>query len=402
VACGFTPIFGINNYNIFSLVVKLASFQTILALAVWFDWEIKSFDFNSTYLNGEPEEDEEIYMQVLPGYENQGEHSIKRLKKLLYGLKQARWKWYDALLCVLADLGFHTSQVDPGLFYTWYKGHILTLVVHVNNCIFTGSSPCLLNEYKVQFHAHYVLTDLGPVSWLLGIKVTQDHLTWSISLSQSSYINSILAWFALANMKAQSTPMVPGAVFSCSNSPSSPNNIIPIKKVPYREAIGSLIYTSIATRPNISFAVSMLSQFLDNPDDAHWIGVKRIFCYLAGRWDVELTYGATGFLDLLPPSSLCLHLLIALPLPLPHPLSGQRWLPLLPLLPANLLSPLLCLRPVMDRMVLRNFHCSIYLISSMPIGSSIGTISLRMSSLLRKARQDSLFGLTFSPLSTPT
>ena len=57
-------------------------------------------------------------MQVLPGYENQGEHSTKRLKKLLYGLKQARWKWYDALLCVLADLGFHTSQVDPGLFYT--------------------------------------------------------------------------------------------------------------------------------------------------------------------------------------------------------------------------------------------------------------------------------------------
>jgi hypothetical protein len=117
---------------------------------------------------------------------------------------------------------------------------------------------------------------------------------------------------------------------------------------------------------------------------------------VCGRDDV------TGLLDLLPPSSLCLRLLITLPLPLPCPLSGQRWLPLPPLLPANLLNPLLCLRPVMDRMVLQNFHCLVSSISSMPNGSSTGTISSQTSSLLRKARQDSSFGLTFSPLSTHT
>jgi len=117
VARGFTQIFSVDYYNMFSPVVKLASFRTVLALAARFDWEIKLFDFNGAYLNGELDEDEEIYMQAPPGYENQGEHFVKRLKKSLYGLKQAGQKWYDALSRVLTNLGFHTSQVDPRLFY---------------------------------------------------------------------------------------------------------------------------------------------------------------------------------------------------------------------------------------------------------------------------------------------
>jgi len=193
VACGFTQIFGVDYYNTFSPVTKLASFCSILALAVQFDWDIKSFDFNGAYLNGKLDEDEEIYMQAPPGYEGQGEHSVKRLKKSLYGLKQAGQKWYDALSCALVDLGFCTSQADPGVFYMRYREHILILIVHVNDCIFTGSSPELLEQFKAQFHACYALTDLGPVSWLLGIKITRDHSTCSISLSQSSYIDNILA-----------------------------------------------------------------------------------------------------------------------------------------------------------------------------------------------------------------
>src|SRR6266850_2420191 len=138
VARGFTQIFGVDYYNTFSPIAKLASFRSVLALAAWFDWDIKSFDFNGAYLNGELDEDEEIYMQAPSEYEGQGEHSIKRLKKLLYGLKQARQKWYDALSCALVDLGFHTSQADPGVFYMQYGEHILILIIHIDNCIFTG------------------------------------------------------------------------------------------------------------------------------------------------------------------------------------------------------------------------------------------------------------------------
>jgi len=99
MACGFTQIFGVNYYNTFLPVAKLASFHSVLALAARFDWDIKSFDFNSAYLNSKLDEDEEIYMQAPPRYEGQGEHSIKRLKKSLYGVKLP---W--ALLLDVSDL----------------------------------------------------------------------------------------------------------------------------------------------------------------------------------------------------------------------------------------------------------------------------------------------------------
>jgi len=126
---------------------------------------------------------------------------------------------------------------------------------------------------------------------MLGIKITRDRAARTISLSQASYIDSILARFALANAKPYGSPMVPGLVYSTDHSPTSPNEAARMKKTPYREAIGSLMYAAIATRPDIAFAVSALSQFLSNLGVAHWEAVKRVFRYLAGTKTFELMYG---------------------------------------------------------------------------------------------------------------
>ena len=75
-----------------------------------------------------------------------------------------------------------------------------------------------------------------------------------------------------------------------------------MKNVPYREAVGSLMYASMGTRPDITFAVSTVAQFLENPGAAHWEAVKHIFRYLKGTRDMKLTYGdeekdLQGFVD---------------------------------------------------------------------------------------------------------
>ena len=203
-------------------MAKLSSFRTILTLAVRYDWEIESFNFNGAYLNGKLDENEEIYMQGPLGYKSQDKDTIKRLQKSLYGLKQAGRKWYDMLAHVLADLGFRVIQADLGVFYKHQEDHILILVVHVNDCIFTGTSPSLITEYKQKFHKHYALTNLGPISWLLGIQITHNCSEHTISLSQSTYIKSILKCFALTDAKAYSMPMVLGAIYSWNDSPSDP------------------------------------------------------------------------------------------------------------------------------------------------------------------------------------
>ena len=243
------------------------------------------------YLNGTLNDDEEIYMQEPPGYETQGEHSVKRLHKSLYGLKQAGRKWYEALSRALADLGFRASSADPGVFLAKVDKDILILAIHVDDCILTGTSPELIAEYKHKFNTCYTLTDLGPVHWFLGIKITRDRSARTISLSQTSYIDSILSRFSLSDTKPYGTPMIPGATYSQNDCPSDAAEAARMQKTPYHEAIGSLMYASVATRPDITHAVSALSRFLDNPGSIHWEAVKRVFRYLAGTKDFALTYG---------------------------------------------------------------------------------------------------------------
>ena len=96
--------------------------------------------------------------------------------------------------------------------------------------------------------------------------------------------------------------MTPGALYSKKDSPSTPDEVTRMKNTPYREAIGSLMYAAVATRPDIAYAVSTLSQFLNNPGVLHWEATKRVFRYLAGTKDYELTYGGErhdleGFTD---------------------------------------------------------------------------------------------------------
>ena len=167
-------VYGEDYLDTFSPVAKLSSFRTILAFATQYDWDIETFDFNGAYLNGDLNQDEEIYMQPPPGYESAGEGMVMRLHKSLYGLKQAGRRWYDTLARVLADLGFRVSQADPGVFQAQVEGDTLILAIHVDDCMFTGSSSNLVATYKKKIHAIYPLTDLGPIHWLLGIKITQD------------------------------------------------------------------------------------------------------------------------------------------------------------------------------------------------------------------------------------
>ena len=302
VARGFTQIYGVDYFDTYSPVAKMASFRAILAIAARHDWDIESFDFNGAYLNGTLNDDEEIYMKEPPGYETQGEHSVKRLHKSLYGLKQAGRKWYEALSRALADLGFRASSADPGVFLAKIDKHTLILAIHVDDCALTGSSPELIAGYKHKFNDCYTLTDLGPIHWFLGIKITRDRAARTISLSQTSYIDSILARFGLSDAQPYGTPMIPGINYSREECPSDATEAARMEKTPYREAIGSLMYASVATRPDITHAVSALSRFLDNPGSIHWEAVKRVFRYLAGTRTLALTYGAerhdlTGYTD---------------------------------------------------------------------------------------------------------
>jgi hypothetical protein len=245
----------VDYFDTFSPVTKLSSFHTILAIAACNDWNADTFNFNSTYLNSELDKNEEIYMKPPPGYTDEGER-VKHLLKSLYGLKQAGHKWYDTLSRALTDLGFQVNNADPGVFSSHDNNDTTTLAIHVDDCLITGSSPKLITDYKYELNEHYPLTDLGPVHWLLGIKIMHNCQAHTISLSQTSYINTILSRFSLSNAKPVVTPITPGTILSKADCPSDDTEQTQMKKTPYCKAVGSLMYTSVASCPDITFAVS--------------------------------------------------------------------------------------------------------------------------------------------------
>jgi hypothetical protein len=217
----------------FAPVAKLASLRTIIATAAREDWPIEVFDFNSAFLNGEL--DEEIFMQLPPNLAGfDARFFVAKLRKAIYGLKQAGRTWYQALYKALTDLGFKRAEYDHGVFYARTTAGVIILAIHVDDCTITGTTQKLLNHYKVLINARYEMTDLGPISWLLGIKVTRDRKNRTITLSQKSYIDAILARFNFTDAKPLSIPMDPNVAFSKDQCPTTADEIARMRRIPYR------------------------------------------------------------------------------------------------------------------------------------------------------------------------
>lgn len=293
VAKGFTQIHGVDYYETYAPVARFASFRLLLALAARNGWTADIIDFDSAYLNSRLGPNEQVYLEQPPSYATRDSRVwVWRLHKTLYGLKQGAKNWYDALCKALTDLGFVRTDADHGVFVK--KEGSLTMIiiaVHVDDCLLVGNSAKAIAEFKKNMNKIFKLTDLGPVNWLLGIKVTRDLTNRTISLSQHAYIESIITRFNFNDLKPSSIPMDPNAPLSKSQSPSKMSDVAKMQQIPFREAVGSLMYAAMGTRPDIAFAVSTVAQYSENPGWAHWEAVKRIFRYLLGTQKLELVYG---------------------------------------------------------------------------------------------------------------
>ena len=290
VAQGYTQVPGIDYHDTFAPVAKLTSNSIVLALAARNDWEIQQMDVKDAYLNAPL--DEEIYIQQPDGFSQEGkELHVCLLQKSLYGLKQASRLWYERLREALVRFGFTRCQVEHCVFYKHKDGHLAIIVVAVDDLTLTASSVALMHATKAQLKTKFNMTDDGDIHWLLGIKITHDRNARTISLSQKSYIDSMLSRYHLNRAKLVSIPMESGLKLSIKQCPHMPEEIERMKRVPYKEGIGSLLYAALATRPDIAFASSILGQFAQNPGRIHWEALKRIMRYLKGTSELELVLG---------------------------------------------------------------------------------------------------------------
>lgn len=174
VARGFIQQLSVNYNDIYAPIMWLASIQLILAIAARQDWEVDVFHFHSMFLNSKLDEDEDIYMELPPGFDKQGRDLVVKLWVALYGSKQGALKWYQWLSKKLATLGLKRMEADWGVFVTLIGTHILILASHIDDCTVTGSLRRLVRDFQAEIGSCFRITDLGPISWLPGMKATCD------------------------------------------------------------------------------------------------------------------------------------------------------------------------------------------------------------------------------------
>jgi transposase InsO family protein len=293
LAKGFTQVQGVDYFETFSPTAKLSSLRTILSIAARFDWDIKVFDYSAAFLNGEFTPDEEIYMEQPPHYTNGNSQEVIRLQRTIYGLKQSSRKWYEKLTSSLGTLGIYPLRSDHAVYRMIRGNDIVIIAIHIDDSTITGNSPKLIDEVQEEIARMFKITMLGPISWLLGMEVTRDRGKRTLTLSQTTYIDSLLRKFNMADCKAISVPLDPTVQLTREQCPTAPEAITEMRDIPYRELIGGIIWPTTATRPDLAFAACVLSRFIDNPGLPHWNAAKRVLQYLKGTRKHALTYGAS-------------------------------------------------------------------------------------------------------------
>jgi histone deacetylase 1/2 len=273
VAKGFKQRQGLDYDDTFSPVVKPTTIRLLLSLAVSQGWYLRQLDIQNAFLNGVLEE--EVYMRQPPGYEDPSKpHHLCRLEKALYGLKQAPRAWHARLSSVLRTLGFAASTADSSLFIFRRKEVVTFLLVYVDDIIVVSSSPHAPDTLIQELRAEFAVKDLGVLHFFLGIEVIRPSVG-GLLLSQRKYASELLRRSGMIKSKPAHTPMSASDKLSVMDGELLSSDDATL----YRSIVGGLQYLTI-TRPDLSFVVNRVCQYLHAPRDSHWSAVKWILRYI--------------------------------------------------------------------------------------------------------------------------
>lgn len=289
VARGFQD----NNYyemsEIYAPVIGLPKIRAIFSIINKYNLEVKQCDVKTAFLNGTLETP--VYMEIPDGLA-QDENKVCRLEKALYGLRVSPRRWNIKFTETTKKLGLNNSVVDPCLF-TWNeKGKIVFLVLYVDDILIVGNDETKMTQIQEKLEEEFELVDLGEPKNYLGFNIERDRQNNILKLGQQSYCETLLRRFGMDECKPVSTPMQTRSVLKKIEIESHQNETLKQcdKSIPYRAAIGGLRFLASNTRPDIEYAVNIVSRKQTNPTTHDWAQVKRVFRYLKGTKDIGLTF----------------------------------------------------------------------------------------------------------------
>ncbi|GJR43573.1 putative RNA-directed DNA polymerase [Tanacetum coccineum] len=294
---GFTQTYRVDYEETFSTVAYIKAIRILIAITVYYDYEIWQMDVKTAFLNSRLNED--VYMVQPEGFVNP-KHTgrVCKLQRSIYGLKQASRSWNKRFDEEIKKYGFTQNPDEPCVYKRASVSIIVFLILYVDDILLMGNNIPMLQDVKSWLGKCFSMKDLGEATYILGIKIYRDRSRRLISLSQNAYIDKILQRFKMDTSKRVTIPIQPNVDLRKSLGPSTPAEVKRMKGVPYALAIGSIMYAVMCTRPDIAFSQNLTSRYQQNTGESHWIAVKNILKYLRNTKDMFLVYGGDSTTEL--------------------------------------------------------------------------------------------------------
>ena len=294
VAKGYTQVNGLDFNETYAPVTRLETIRLLFGLAVEKDWEIRQIDVKTAYLHGDL--DEEIYMEAPDGLDIP-EGMVLRLRKAIYGLKQAGRQWYLKLKSVLLDLGFKQIINDPHTFVFHQQegdtARTLVVPIYVDDLLPVGDKY-LAKHFETEIAKYFDVTIVGDATYFLGIRVqrTREPDFQGLALDQVQFARTILERRGHDPTRIASTPLSTLEKLVPNTDPVENADRKVVKQ--YQQDIGSLMYLMLGTRPDLAYAVGKLARFSVNPSPEHLRALEHVFAYVNRTKHYGLTYSSSG------------------------------------------------------------------------------------------------------------
>lgn len=286
VAQGFAQKYGTDYDEVFAPVVKSVTFRLLLAIAGKRNLSIHHYDAKTAFLNGELKEI--IYIKQPEGYEQPDKKQmVCKLRKSIYGLKQAAKVWNEKLHSILSQYSFGQSKIDPCLYIKQHNEETIYLIIYVDDILIACANQNLIRCTAQQLQSQFFITDLGKIANYLGIKIERD-IGGVYQINQTNYIEKIARKFGLQDAKTSKVPLDPGYYKIMSDADELE------QQERYQSLIGGLLYIAVNSRPDIAASISILSQQLKQPTELDWNEAKRTVRYLMSTKHLKLKLGGSS------------------------------------------------------------------------------------------------------------
>ncbi len=215
---------------------------------------------------------------------------VLRLQKAAYGLAISPLLWYRTLASAIERFGCSRNFREPCIFHKRQDGHLLLVIVYVDDILLASSSPELSEECTHHLEAVFRVKRIGKPAAYVGFQLDYFPERGLLLLHQTAYANEIIRAFLPENERhARKVPLN-----QFGNFPQVSEGLLPLpQSVPYRSVVGSLYYLANVSRPDLVFAVNYLSRYQSSPTRLHWKLVVLLLRYLYTTRDLGMTYGVS-------------------------------------------------------------------------------------------------------------